>query len=101
MWADRVGGTRCQAVEAAGMGDAVPPVHIHTLFLGAFSPTTRRISVRAGRRVSRRGRVLLAALESPPQEKQPRQCMRSFNGRLLFDAHPGVPAEDDEGLQRR
>src|SRR6267143_6070802 len=94
MWADRVGGTRCQAVEAAGMGDAVPAgPHPYAVSGRLLAPRREGFSVRAGRRVSRRGRVAAGCAGNLRRRKSSRGSAYGVStGRLFFDAHPGVPA---------
>jgi len=69
------------------------PVHIHTLFLGAFSPHDEKDFLYApGESFKERPRCCWLRWESPPQESSRGSACGVSTGRLFFDAHPGVPA---------
>src|SRR6266849_3723491 len=94
MWADRVGGTRCQAVEAPGMGDAVSAGAYPYALSGRLLAAGREgFSLRAGRRVSRRGRVAAGCPGNLRRRKSSRggACGISTDG-FFFDSYPGVAA---------
>src|SRR6266478_5813353 len=101
MRADRVGGTRCQTVEASGMDDAVPAGAYQYALSGRLLAARREgFSLRAGRRVSRRGRVAAGCAGISTAGKAAEAVHAEFQRAGFFLTHIlECPLEDDASLQ--